>query len=58
MTKDSTIAEYLKEITTKVMADSGYPYPEGAKVDPNKAFAYGLAIGTLIKLEQEWRDKC
>lgn len=52
-----TVAQQLRSIIDKLQSDSGYPYREGDKADPARAFAYGLAIGTLEGALQEWERR-
>ena len=51
------VKDYLKEIEDKLVKESGYPYPQGSKVDPHKAFAYGMAIGGLSFIRREWEQE-
>jgi len=52
-----TVSDHLNAITRKIEHDSGYPYPENSNVPAEKAFAYGLAIGTMLALIKEWEKR-
>lgn len=51
------VSDHLRRIIEDLRLDSGYPYPDGSKEDPLRAFAYGLAIGTLEAKLAEWERK-
>lgn len=55
--KDKSVADYIHDITNRVMLESGYPYPEGSIVDNSKAFAYGVCVGSLMWMEKEIRER-
>lgn len=54
---EKSVADYLTIIVNNLEAASGYPYPENSVVSGNKAFAYGLAIGTIHGLISKWEER-
>lgn len=53
----SITVNHLRQIIDRLQSDSGYPYKAGDRADPTRAFAYGLAIGTLESLAKEWERR-
>ena len=50
-----SVEEWFDHIIEEVRVKSGYPYPEGyVAPDNNRAFTYGLAVGTLLKAKDDW----
>ena len=48
---------WIKKITSGLMDDSGYPYPKDSTEPPMRAFAYGLAIGSLLAVEKRMEEE-
>ena len=51
-----TVKDYLETIAERLQEDIGYPFPDDSTVDPTQAFSYGLAIGTLLKLADTFKE--
>ena len=53
-------AQYIEEVIQLVYKASGYPYPSdyvGTAETSARAFAYGVALGTLSKCKDEWEQR-
>lgn len=51
------VSEHLKEIADLLLKESGYPYPKDSREPSMRAFAFGMAIGSIMKLRGEWKEK-
>lgn len=56
--KAKSVSNCLKDIIEELTKLSGYPYSDSDPF-PNqyRAFAYGLAIGTLSRLQHEYEQR-
>ena len=52
-----TVADHLRKIVINLQTTSGHPYSPGSNEDPQRAFAYGYAIGVLEGALKEWERK-
>ena len=53
--KEIGVVAALKQIEAELVKASGYP--DNTVQDGTLAFAYGLVLGTVSKLRDEWKEK-